>query len=211
MFKYVFIHIRKNLLLATALAAIALNPDAQASELSAGASVAPPIGYMRFCMMNPADCRTAQKDAPAVRLNSWRWAELQAVQKGVNRQVRPRHDAVDGRSRVADNWEYPRSGYGDCEDYALAKRQALIQRGWSSRALRFVTVRTNAGEPHVVLAVTTSAGDFILDNRYPEVYRWESLDYQWLAVQDRDNPLRWRVAKPAETAVASLNGNPPAY
>ena len=203
MFKEFFIHIRKKLFLTVGFGIMSAAMNVQASELSAGASVPPPIGYMRFCLLNPGECQTAPDAVQSVSLNSWRWAELQAVQTLVNRQVQPRRDG-GGFSKTADNWEYPRSGYGDCEDYALAKRQALIRRGWSSKALRLVTAKTQEGEPHVVLAVSTSNGDFILDNLNSGVQRWESVNYQWLSVQDRDNPLRWRAARPIETAVASL-------
>lgn len=205
MFNDIFRCFRKSLYMTVGagVISVAINASASASELSAGETVPPPIGYMRFCLLNPGDCKTSPDAEHTVRLNSWRWAELQAVQNIINSQIRPRRDG-DLWDRSVDIWEYPQNGYGDCEDYALAKREALLNRGWPGKALRLVTARTDKGEAHVVLAVSTSEGDYILDNLSSEVRRWENVNYQWVSVQDRDNPLRWRAARPVETTVASL-------
>ena len=204
MMKDIFMDIHKKLFLAVGCGVLSLSVQGQASEIPVGERVAPPIGYLRFCLLNPADCRAPSDATESVHLNSWRWGELQAVQHMINRQVRPQADARLF-SASADTWEYPRSGYGDCEDYALAKRQALIQGGWPGKALRLVTARTPEGEAHVVLAVSTTKGDLILDNLKDGIQSWQEMDYEWLTVQDRENPLRWVSAQPKEeTAIASL-------
>ena len=206
MFKDIFIHIHKKLFITVIFStfSLAIHTNAHASEIPVGSPVAPPVGYLRFCLMNIADCRATQDALEPVSLNSWHWAELKAVQTLVNRQVQPRSDE-ETTGKSADMWEYPKSGYGDCEDYALAKRQALIARGWPSKALRLVTARTRDNQPHVVLAVSTSDGDFILDNRFQAPQHWEAVDYRWISIQDRENPLRWHAARSAETAIASLD------
>lgn len=74
------------------------------------------------------------------------------------------------------------NGAGDCDDYALAKRQRLLAAGWPVEKLRLACVFTETSEgrqrlankraggraagDHAVLVVSTSAGDFILDNRF---------------------------------------------
>ena len=56
--------------------------------------------------------------------------------------------------------------YGDCEDYALAKRSALLQAGWPKDKLGLCVCYTQSGEGHCVLWVDTDKGSFILDNNY---------------------------------------------
>jgi len=82
--------------------------------------------------------------------------------------------------------------FGDCEDYALAKRQALLQRGWPNDKLGLIVCKTETGEGHCVLWVETDKGSFILDNNYAlpvkpsELpYKWESMlcDGQWLELR----------------------------
>ena len=82
--------------------------------------------------------------------------------------------------------------YGDCEDYALAKREALLQAGWPKDKLGLCVCYTQLGEGHCVLWVETDKGSFILDNNYgfpmkPSdlPYRWESMlcDCQWVQLR----------------------------
>jgi predicted transglutaminase-like cysteine proteinase len=42
-----------------------------------------------------------------------------------------------------EHWDIGADGYGDCDDYALAKRMALIEAGLPMRALRIAIVRTD--------------------------------------------------------------------
>ena len=53
---------------------------------------------------------------------------------------------------------------GDCEDYALAKRDALIAAGIGSANARIATGVLPSGEYHAMLIVSTKRGDFVLDN-----------------------------------------------
>jgi predicted transglutaminase-like cysteine proteinase len=199
---------------------LALSGPVQARELVAGAPVAPPLGFLRYCLLNPAACRPTDATVEQVALTQWRWSELQAVQNNVNRRIQPRPDSVFA-GIGGDDWRAPTrgagaggagaGGAGDCEDYALAKRQALLRRGWPDRALRLATAHTAAKEPHVVLVVSTSRGDLVLDNRLRGIQHWQALNYTWLAVQNRSNPLRWHVAETGtppiqQSVLASVQG-----
>jgi len=75
-------------------------------------------------------------------------------------------------------------GAGDCEDYALAKRQRLMQQGHSVDDLHLATCWTETGEYHAVLVVNTELGEFVLDNRHEYPMRRELLPYQWHKIQD---------------------------
>ena len=52
---------------------------------------------------------------------------------------------------------------GDCEEFALAKRQRLIRAGLPASSLRLAYVKTRSGEGHAVLVVKTNTGDLVLD------------------------------------------------
>ena len=56
--------------------------------------------------------------------------------------------------------------FGDCEDYALSKRNALLNAGWSKDKLGLCVCYAQSGEGHCVLWVETDKGSFILDNNY---------------------------------------------
>jgi len=69
--------------------------------------------------------------------------------------------------------------YGDCEDYALAKREALLQAGWPKDKLGLCACYTQLGEGHCVLWVETDKGSFILDNNYAFPVKPSELPYKW--------------------------------
>lgn len=108
-----------------------------------------------------------------------RYDLLREVNDEVNRNTRYRTDAeLYGRSEF---WEVA-NGQGDCEDYTLAKRKELLERGVPAEDLRICVVFTETDEgrrrlamkreganvmgDHAVLVGTTPIGDWILDNRY---------------------------------------------
>jgi len=84
---------------------------------------------------------------------------------------------------VVERWNYPDDGYGDCEDYVLAKRRLLIQAGWPREAL-FVTVgRDKRGDGHAVLTVKTDKGEFVLDNQNDQILLWSDTGYRFVKRQ----------------------------
>ena len=113
-----------------------------------------------------------------------RRVELETVQISVNAQIAPQENP----SHV---WEYARGGSGDCNTYALTKRQALIQRGWPEEALLLAAAYDELGEGHLVLIAHTDAGDFALDNRVQHVVDWRALPYRWISIQSQASAGRW--------------------
>jgi Bacterial transglutaminase-like cysteine proteinase BTLCP len=71
---------------------------------------------------------------------------------------------------VPERWNYPIDA-GDCEDYALLKKQYLKKLGFKAGLLPLAVVLNEAGEFHAVLMVLTDRGDFVLDNRRNEILR----------------------------------------
>lgn len=77
-----------------------------------------------------------------------------------------------------EHWCLP-DNFGDCEDYALAKRNALLQAGWQKDKLGLCVCYTQLGEGHCVLWVETDKGSFILDNNYAFPVKPSELPYKW--------------------------------
>lgn len=71
------------------------------------------------------------------------------------------------------------NGAGDCEDYALAKREKLIEAGWPRECVKLACCWTDTGVYHAVLTVDTTDGTYVLDNRSTMVIAWEKLPYKW--------------------------------
>jgi len=102
-------------------------------------------------------------EASAVALTPERLAQLQQVNSYVNGAITEVSDMEHyGREDV---WRIPTDGKGDCEDFALMKRQLLIQRGWPASALSVIVGMNAQGEAHAVLSVSTSQGAYVLDNQ----------------------------------------------
>ena len=87
-------------------------------------------------------------------------------------------------------WTLPAS-HGDCEDYVLLKRQALIRQGWPSGALLVTVVFDEAGDGHAVLIVRTDRGDFVLDNKIDAIRIWSQTPYRYVKRQSISDPDRW--------------------
>lgn len=69
--------------------------------------------------------------------------------------------------------------------------------------MRMAMVINPEGEGHAVLVVSTSRGDFVLDNRIDEVRPWYRTGYVWVK-REGDSAEQWvslgGVKQPVETA-----------
>lgn len=113
-----------------------------------------PIPAQYFCAANPVECRGG--GAAEIKLTAEAMAALEAVNARVNRAITPQREALD-------NWAINPAA-GDCEDYALTKRAALVRAGFPASALRIAIGKTGSGESHAVLLVMTGQGALVLDN-----------------------------------------------
>lgn len=126
---------------------------------------------------------------------------LRAVNDEVNGRMRATPDAQT--YGVADYWNDPilvRGVRGDCEDFALEKRRALVERGVPAASLSIAIVKTRQGEEHAVLVVTTDAGDYVLDNLTWDVRPWRRTGYTWISRQGPGDDLGWVSLVPANGA-----------
>ena len=153
-----------------------------------GGTTSIPVGHAEFCQHWPDECRANPDPVAAVSLNEGLWQQLLAVNAGVNQAVVPVTDQE--LYQVAEFWTYP-NGYGDCEDYALAKRRALIEAGWPASTLLMAVVKQANGEGHAVLMVRTDRGDLVLDNQIGTVDLWNQTPYKFIKRQSQANAGQW--------------------
>ena len=144
----------------------------------------PPFAFAKFCANQSDQCDVRGGQAP-ISLTKERRLVLQGINAQVNREIRYTDDPSD-----KDLWRAGVSA-GDCDDYALTKRQRLLDAGWPSSALRIATVRTEGGIGHAVLVVSTTEGDFVLDNRTNVVKPWYATRLYWIKIQSQDDPRKW--------------------
>jgi predicted transglutaminase-like cysteine proteinase len=119
------------------------------------------------------------------------WRLVNGINRRVNRQIRRSADA--NTYGEEDYWAVPQSqsARGDCEDFVLAKRRALIDAGVPAAALSIAIVETRWGESHAVLLLASDRGEFILDSLSPWVTRWDRVDYAWRERQLPGRPFDW--------------------
>jgi predicted transglutaminase-like cysteine proteinase len=180
---------------------ISLVPQPQVQKIaflrSFGDSL-PPIGYVQFCQLHQADCRTGLVFADRIQLTDAKFRAIEDVNREVNTDVQPETDLE--HYGKAEWWAYPDDKKGDCEDYVLEKRRDLIQRGFPESALLITVVRDENNEGHAVLTVRTDQGDFVLDNKRREVMLWADTRYTFIKQQSERNPLVWTSLLPPDTA-----------
>ena len=148
----------------------------------------PPMGYLSFCRRQAAECSAKAPQSPRPRLTARRREELNAINTVVNMTVAPVTDL--DLYKTIEYWTYP-DGSGDCEDYVLAKRRMLIERGWPDSALLITVVRDEYNLGHAVLTVLTDHGDLILDNKTSEIRNWRDTPYLYRKRQSQSDPLSW--------------------
>ena len=114
-----------------------------------------PIGFNLFCIKNPSQCRPGGK-ASISKSPRMLWL-LRQVNLSVNKAMQAKADSH------GDVWTLG-AAVGDCEDYVLNKRAALIRDGLPPSALRIAYVKTRSGAEHAVLVAMVGTTRLVLDN-----------------------------------------------
>ena len=171
----------------------ALAQTVKLASLQSTGDAQAPIGWTQLCRDYAEDarrpCDAAPLPAKAVVLDEAKWRELLKINRDVNREVEPVTDLEHWG--VLEHWDYPDDGKGDCEDYALEKRDRLLKAGWPRQSLLLTVVRDKKGEGHAILTVATDRGDFILDNQVNKVLIWSETGYVFIKRQSQESPNRW--------------------
>jgi len=157
--------------------------------ISTGDVAKAPIGWVEFCIEYDPECRTKATPPRDVVLTTPAWKDLERVNLYVNSHVKPMTDMEHWG--VVERWNYPDDGYGDCEDYVLAKRRLLIHAGWPREALLITVVRDKRGDGHAVLTVKTDKGEFILDNQVDQILLWADTGYRFVKRQSQSDQNVW--------------------
>ena len=147
--------------------------------------VTAPAGAGQLCAVHPFAC--AQGSGKPIGMAELRL--IDAINRQANRDIAPLTDAEQyGRPEV---WALPTEAGGDCEDYVLWKKRALIAAGISADRLLIATVLDHDRVSHAVLVVRTGAADLVLDNLTDRILTWRQTGYTFLRVQDPTAPERW--------------------
>jgi predicted transglutaminase-like cysteine proteinase len=160
---------------------------ASAAHLDLGGKTGTPRGYFELCRRGHAVCRLtsgafAINPSGLVKLTDARLGQLMAVNTSVNRQIRPVSDGVD-------TWTIG-GNQGDCEDYAITKKEQLMGKGWPASALLVALAQTN-GQQHAVLVVRTTVGDLVLDNLRNSIVGWNQTGYHFDKIQSPQQEWIW--------------------
>ncbi|HEY9010531.1 MAG TPA: transglutaminase-like cysteine peptidase [Devosia sp.] len=147
-----------------------------------------PIGHSEFCKSHRNECGSNGRVVDVEQLTEARWRTLVNVNAMMNQAIVPVTD--EDLYQVEELWTYP-NGFGDCEDYVLAKRRALIEDGWDASTLLIAVVRQQSGDGHAVLMVRTDRGDLVLDNQDGTIRVWNETPYQFVKRQSQDNAGEW--------------------
>ena len=155
-------------------------PRASDLPTATGRAMSAPLPMRFFCASYPRECRVSP--ASRVVLTERIARLLRQVNADINASIRPQ-DASPG------GWDiYPAAG--DCNDYALTKRSALLRLGLPAGALRMAITSTRFGSAHAILLVRTDVGDLVLDNLSTEVKSLSSSGYT-IRMMSGANPQSW--------------------
>ena len=141
---------------------------------------------------SPSFAKTAPAPAEALAMTPALWTKLNKVNDKINRAIARKTDLANYGK--LDYWTLPLAdgtGAGDCEDYVLEKKRALIEDGLPASALSIAVVTTSWGESHAVLVVETDYGDYVLDNTTPWILPWEKTTLTWHERQVAGSAFRW--------------------
>ena len=144
----------------------------------------PVLGWVGFCERHPRECEVDVSEAATIVLNGRLWQTIVSVNRQVNTSIKPMTDQAHWG--LADSWDFPTDGIGDCEDYQLLKRKLLSDAGLPRRAMRMTVVIDEKREGHAVLMIRTDRGDFVLDNKTNAILPWHQTGYVYVKREGQD-------------------------
>lgn len=158
--------------------------------MAEGETMYGPRGFYDLCARSPEQCPAplAPTGERAVTMSASMMTTLDRINRTVNAAYVPATD--EEAHGVTDLWSHP-TETADCEDFVIAKRQALIEAGWPPEALLIGVTLGQEAPYHAVLVVRTNAGELVLDNLRDDVLRWEDTGYSWVARQSKADPRVW--------------------
>ncbi len=183
-----------------AAALIALSTTASAGSLMENyGSANPPEGYARWCAENGSECDVNVRERRVIPMTEKLMRDMKYVDRSVNELIDYSTDM--NQHGVEEYWSYPYLNEdgtlkGDCEDFAVMKRQFMVDRGYPHRAMRIAAVFAPNNEYHAVLVIRTTAGDYVLDmyeREKSKVLLWNKKPgYVWVKMESQEpNDKTW--------------------
>jgi predicted transglutaminase-like cysteine proteinase len=157
-----------------------------------GSATLAPFQHVRFCLHYPSDCKSDPTGNERIDLDTEKSELLKRVNRSVNAAIAPMLKS-HGQD-LEYGWTIAPAA-GDCNDYAVTKRHELLQSGLPAKALRLSVVKTASGIGHLVLVVSTTKGDIVMDNLTEAIRPWQSTDYDWLKIQSAADARFWYEVK----------------
>jgi predicted transglutaminase-like cysteine proteinase len=152
---------------------------------------------------DPFNLRDADADAPKAVQPMVVTPLAMTLLNAVNRRV---NDSIHYASAQAlygndDYWTLPLEAgglrAGDCKDYVLEKRKALVEQGVPAGDMSIAVVMLRTGVAHAVLLLATDRGELVLDSLSSWILPWNQLDYRWISRQAPGQQLVWvKVEQP---------------
>ena len=171
------------------------------APIAAVGDARPLPAWTAFCDRYAGECAIDRTEAATVTLSPRTMALIAGVNRQVNGTIKPMTDL--DHWGIADQWDIPTDGYGDCEDFQLLKRKLLAEAGLPRRAMRMTVVLDEKNEGHAVLMIRTDRGDITLDNKTDAVLPWSETGYTFVKRESQD-VVGWvslgRAASPIVTA-----------
>ena len=110
-----------------------------------------------------------------------------SVAERINREVNASVSYMSDSEQfgIPEFWCEARSGFDDCDGYALLKRELLKEQGFDAEKIHLATCWINVKADdtgHCVLIVETDKGQVILDNNLkdPVSVNFQTVDYTYL-------------------------------
>ncbi len=167
----------------------------------------------RACDTNPAACPSQRVAAWRQRIAALRGQDRMTQLRAINQFLNHAVPYIIDQSLygVSDYWASPMELLqrgGDCEDFAIAKFESLLDLGFTNDQMRIVILLdTLRNLPHAVLAVELDGQSYILDNVTDAVLSHDRLpqyrpqfsvnwDRRWAHVISPSAQARFRAAHP---------------
>jgi predicted transglutaminase-like cysteine proteinase len=167
-----------------------LLPIDTTSRMPAGDVTDSPRGFRELCERDPSGCNLANQGGDTKGLSP---AHVMSLLRSVNQRINNR--ILWQADKGADRWERPQGNNpkGDCEDFALAKRDELIGAGFSADQMYLAIGYMAKAGLHAVLVVSTEQGDFVLDSLNERIVPWYKTPYIWVMRETSVASTEWRM------------------
>ncbi len=173
-----------------------------AAPIVEGKPTLAPFQHVRFCLRYPSECDSDLSGSSRIEFGPKTLELLKRINQTVNASISP--TIKDYGPELQDGWTIAPIA-GDCNDYAVTKRHQLVESGMPAKALRLSVVKTPSGIGHLVLVVSTTQGDLVLDNLTEAVRTWQSTAYSWIKIQSANNSRFWSEVKPSQSVISDAS------